>query len=103
MLMQPPDNYEARYFLHKPVLFFVTDGQDNGLADVSYEIFWSSGRVIDTVKGVTDNSGLAAVELLPGRNIVTLRHKGCKKQEYRMDVESGGGVDGFKLAMECRE
>jgi len=103
LLMQPPDNYEARHFLHKPVLFFVTDGQDHGLANAAYEIVWSSGRVIDTVKGVTDDSGRAAVELIPGRNFVTLRRKGCKKQEHRMDVESGGGVDGFKLAMECRE
>jgi hypothetical protein len=87
--------------LHKPVLILVTDGQENALAHVSYEIVWSSGKVIDNVKGVTESDGRAAVELIPGRNFATLRLRGCKKQEHRLDVEATGGVDGFKLAMEC--
>jgi len=99
----PPDHYEAQKFLHKPVLFLVTDGQENALGNVNYEIVWSSGRVIETLKGATDNAGRASVELIPGRHFVTLRRKGCKKQEHRMDVEAEGAVDGFKLAMECRE
>lgn len=102
MVMLPPDIYEAKRLLHKPVLILVTDGQENALTEVSYEIVWTSGRVLENLKGVTGSDGQAAVELIPGRNYVTLRRKGCKKQEHRMDVESGSGADGFKLAMECR-
>lgn len=102
LVMLPPDIYEAKRLLHKPVLILVTDGQENALTEVSYEIVWTSGRILENLKGVTGSDGQAAVELIPGRNYVTLRRKGCKNQEHRMDVESGSGADGFKLAMECR-
>jgi hypothetical protein len=101
LVFPPPEIYEPRGLLHKPVLILVTDGQENALAHVSYEIVWSSGKVIDNVKGVTESDGRAAVELIPGRAFATLRRKGCEKQEHRMDVEATGGVDGFKLAIEC--
>lgn len=101
LVLFPPETYESRGMLHKPVLILVTDGEENSVDHVSYEIVWSSGMVIDNVRGVTESDGRAAVELNPGRNFVTLRRKGCKKQEHRIDVEPAGDVDGFKLAIEC--
>jgi len=100
-VLYPPEIYEPRGILHKPVLILVTDGQENPLAKVRYETLWSSGKVLDTSKGETERDGTAALELIPGRNFVTLRRKGCTKQEHRIDVAPGGGVDGFKLALEC--
>ncbi len=101
LILYPPDVHEARRILHKPVLIFVTDGQENPVGNASYEIVWSTGKVIENVKGVTGSDGRAAVELIPGRNFATLRRKGCRKQDHRMDVEPGVGVDAFKLAIEC--
>ena len=101
LLMIPPETYEPKGLLHKPVLLLVTDGQEDALAGVSYEIVWTTGKVIESLKGVTESDGRAAFELIPGRSFVTLKRKGCKKQEHRVDVEAGGGVDGFKLAIEC--
>ena len=102
-VLYPPDIYEPRGILHEPVLLLVTDGQENPLDKVSYEIVWSSGRIIENVKGETDRDGTAALELIPGRNFVTLKRKGCSKQEHRMDVAAGVPVDGFKLAIQCNK
>ncbi len=101
LILYPPDAHEARHFLHKPVLIFVTDGQENPVGNTSYEIVFSTGRVIENLKGVTGSDGRAAVELIPGRNFATLRRKGCLRQDHRIDVEPGGVVDAFKLAIEC--
>jgi hypothetical protein len=101
LVLYPPDIYEPRGILHKPVLLRVTDGRENPLSKVSYEVVWSSGKVLDTSRGETADDGTAALELIPGRNFVTLKRKGCPKQEHRMDVAPGGSVDGFKLALEC--
>jgi hypothetical protein len=38
-------------------------------------------------------------ELLPGRNYLSLRRKGCPKQDERIDVAPGEGIDGFKLVL----
>jgi hypothetical protein len=100
-VLYPTDIYEPRGILHKPVIMLVTDGQENPQDRVSFEVVWSSGKVLDTSRGETDRDGTAALELIPGRNFVTLKRKGCPKQEHRMDVTPGGGVDGFKLAFEC--
>ena len=61
----------------------------------------SSGTVLDNVKGRTADDGIALFELLPGRNYLSLRRKGCPKQDERIDVEPGGGIDGFKLVLTC--
>lgn len=100
-VLYPPDIYESRGILHKPVLMLVTDGRETPLGNVSYEVVWSSGKVLDTSRGETESDGTVALELIPGRNFVTLKRKGCPKQEHRMDVAPGGGLDGFKLAFEC--
>jgi hypothetical protein len=101
MMLIPPDTYEAKALLHKPLLLLVTDGRENPLSDVTYEIVWTTGKVIERIKGATESDGRVALELLPGRNFVTLKRRGCKSADHRVDVETGTGVDGVKLAIDC--
>ena len=100
-LLTPPETYEPKQMLHKPVLLRVTDGGGAPLGNVSLEITWSSGTVLDSVKGRTSDDGTAAVELIPGHNYVTLKRKGCPKDDERLDVSEGAGIDGFKLVSDC--
>ena len=93
--------YEPQYLLHKPVLFRVTDNTGQPLDKASLEVIWSSGTVLDRVKGETWEDGTVALELLPGRNFATLKRRGCPKEDHRVDVGPGGGIDGFKLTLEC--
>ncbi len=102
LLMIPPDTYEPKKLLHKPLLLQVTDGRENALADATYELVWSTGKVIETIKGTTESDGRAALELIPGRNFVTLKHKGCQKTDHRVDLAEGPGVDAVKLAIDCK-
>ncbi len=100
-VLYPPETYEPRNILHKPVILLVTDNQGTPLDKVSYQIVWSSGRVVDSERGEVNSDGTATFELIPGRSYVTLRRRGCPKQEERMDVTPGGGVDGFRFVFEC--
>jgi hypothetical protein len=101
LLFLPEEIYEAKKILHKPVLLLVTDSAGRPLNKVTLEITWSSGTVLDNVKGETLDDGMAAVELMPGRNYVTLKRRGCPKEDQRIDVAEGGGVDDFRLRYEC--
>jgi carboxypeptidase family protein len=101
LVMLPTEIYDARKVLHKPVVFLVTDSGGRPLAKVGLEIAWSNGPVLDNVKGETGDDGIAALELIPGRNFVTLKRRGCPKQEERADVAGGEGIDGFKLVSDC--
>lgn len=94
--------YEAKDLLHKPVLVGVTDGNRRALENADLEIVYSTGIVVEKVRGKTAEDGLAALELIPGRNFVTVKRRGCRKHEQRLDVEAGAGVDAFHLEMECR-
>jgi hypothetical protein len=100
-VLLPQEIYEPQYLLHKPVLFRVTDTAGRPLDKASLEVVWSSGTVLDNVKGETPEDGIVALELIPGRNFVTLRRRGCTKQDHRVDVASGTGIEGFKLTLEC--
>ncbi len=95
--------YEPTQVLHKPVLFRLVDSAGRPLAGVTLEVTWSNGPVLDNVKGQTVEDGTVAPELIPGRNFVTLRRRGCPKEEQRVDVAEGGGIDGFKLIFECAQ
>ena len=103
LVMLPHEIYEPQYLLHKPVLFRVTDSTGRPLDKVSLEAVWSSGTVLDNVKGQVFDDGTVALELIPGRNFVTLKRRGCPKEDHRADVALGGGIDGFKLTSECAE
>lgn len=100
-VMFPQEIYEAKRLLHKPVLFRLTDTEGRPVGGVSLEITWSNGPVLDNVKGQTSDEGIVSLELIPGRNFAALRRRGCPKEEQRLDVAEGGGVDGFKLVFEC--
>ncbi len=101
-LVQPrPEIYEAKKMLHKPVIFHVVDPAGNPFDGVRLGLVWSTGTVLETLKGETGNDGIAALELLPGRSFVTLKHAGCKKQEERADVAPGPGLDAFRFVFNC--
>ena len=102
LLLLPPESYEPRQVLHKPVLLRVVNGAGQPAAGVTLESTWSSGTVLDNVKGETSEDGTLALNLVPGRNYVTLRKRGCPAQEQRLDVRPGTGIDDFKLRLDCK-
>ena len=102
-ILYPPEIYEAEKILHKPVLLLVTDPRGAPIGKLRYEIVWSTGTVIENIKGETGEDGLASAELIPGPNFLTLRKRGCPKQEQRLVVPQGSGIDGFKLQFECEK
>lgn len=97
----PQEIHRAERLLHKPVLFRVFDADGRPLRDVSMEDTWSSGTVLEKLKGRTSDDGTLALEMIPGRNYLTLKRRGCPKQEERVDVQPGSGLDGFKLVFDC--
>jgi hypothetical protein len=101
MVMIPPEIYEPQKVLHKPVLFCITDSAGRPLERVGVEATWSNGTVVDNVKGATGSDGAVALELISGRNFVTLKRRGCPKQDERADVAAGEGIDGFEFTLEC--
>ncbi len=101
LVMLPQEVYQAKDMLHKPVLFRLTDSAGTPLNQVTLEATWSNGPVLDNVKGQVSADGTLALELIPGRNYVTLRRRGCPKEEHRLDVTEGDGIDDFKLVLEC--
>lgn len=102
ILLLPPETYEPKQVLHKPVLLRVVSSSGPPRGDITLESTWSSGTVLDNVKGETSGDGTATLNLIPGRNYLTLRQRGCPKQEQRLDVRPGSGIDDFKLTLECK-
>jgi Carboxypeptidase regulatory-like domain len=100
-LILPREIYEARDLLHKPVLFRVVDSQERPMDNVRLETVWSNGRVLETVKEDVAADGTAAMQLLPGRHYMTLKRRGCGKQDQRIDVAEGEGIDGFIFHYDC--
>jgi len=101
MVLIPEEVYASQKILHKPVLFHIVDSAGRPADHVGLEITWSNGPVLDNVKGETGSDGAAALEIIPGRNFVTLKRRGCPKQEERADVAAGEGIDGFEFTLEC--
>ncbi|MBI1983938.1 MAG: carboxypeptidase regulatory-like domain-containing protein [Acidobacteria bacterium] len=100
-LLLPREIHRAREFLHKPVLLRVTDNEGRPLDKVRMDITWSSGTVLETIKADVAADGTIALQLLPGRHYVTLKRGGCRKEEHRVDVAEGEGIDGFVLHYDC--
>jgi len=101
LVIVPQEIWEPKKMFHKPVLFRVTDSAGGPLDRVGLEVFFSNGDVVENVKGETDTDGAVALELIPGRNFVTLKRHGCPKQDERVDVSVGGGVEGFEYTFSC--
>ena len=101
MVLIPAEIYQAQKMLHKPVLFHITDNAGRAAEQVGLEVTWSNGTMVENVKGETGSDGAVALEVIPGRNFVTLKRHGCPKQEERADVAIGEGIDGFEYTLEC--
>jgi len=102
LVMVPPEIYEPKQMLHKPVLVRVTDSAGRPQGKVTLDATWSSGTVLDDAKGETLEDGAATLELLPGRSYVTLKRRHCGQRDDRIDVAEGGGIDDFKLVLDCK-
>jgi len=102
LVMLPAAIYEPKHMLHKPVLIRILDPAGAPAAGAGLEVTWSSGTVLDNVKGQTSEDGTVALALIPGRNFLTIKRRHCPKQEERADVAEGNGIDGFKFTLECR-
>ncbi|MGO9272214.1 MAG: carboxypeptidase-like regulatory domain-containing protein [Terriglobia bacterium] len=102
LVMVPLEIYEPKQMLHKPVLVRVTDSAGRPQGKVTLDATWSSGTVLDDAKGETFEDGVATLELLPGRSYVTLKRKHCGQRDDRIDVAEGGGIDDFKLVLDCK-
>ena len=102
ILLLPSETYEPKQMLHKPVLLRVLSSAGAPRGSVTLESTWSSGTVLDNVKGETSGDGTVTLNLIPGRNYLALRQRGCPKQEQRLDVRPGSGIDDFKLTLECK-
>ena len=102
LVMVPPEIYEPKQMLHKPVLLRVTNSAGQPQDNVALDATWSSGTVLDDVKGETSEDGTVALELLPGRSYVTLKRKHCGTHDDRVDVAEGGGIDDFSLVFDCK-
>ncbi len=101
MVLLPVEVHHPDKLLHKPALFRVLDSRDQAVAGIFLDDTWSSGVVSDEVRGATNADGAAMLPLIPGRNFVTLSRKGCAKQDERVDVAPGTGIDGFKMTFDC--
>ncbi|MBZ5670232.1 MAG: carboxypeptidase-like regulatory domain-containing protein [Acidobacteriia bacterium] len=101
LVLYPPEIYEPQKVLHKPVLFKIVDTSGQPADKVTLDATWANGSVLDDVKAATADDGMAVMELIPGRNFVALKRRGCHEQQERADVAPGEGADSFKLVFDC--
>jgi hypothetical protein len=102
-VLSPVEIHHPKQLLHEPVVFQVTSPAGSPVAATSVEATWSSGDVMDSVKGKTDRQGQVVLDLIPGPNIITFKRKGCPEEVQRLVVEGKSVVDGFNLVEECRK
>ncbi|HXJ95683.1 MAG TPA: carboxypeptidase-like regulatory domain-containing protein [Terriglobia bacterium] len=93
--------YEPKQLWHKPVLLKVTSSAGAPLGGVAVETLYSNGPIAETVKGVTDSNGTLALDLIPGLDVVTLKHRKCPSYDQRIEVVEGDGIDGSILQYDC--
>ena len=101
IMMVPVEPNKPDRLLHKPVIFHIVDSKGHPLAKARIAILVSSENVVEDLKTQTGDDGFAAISVIPGTIYVTLRTRGCKKEERRADVAPGPGVDGFKFTYDC--
>ena len=102
LVILEPELYQAKQFWHKPVLLRVTNNAGDPIEGVEIGALNTNGEVAETVKGETDAAGTASLDLLPGRNYVTLKRRKCPSADSRVDVSEGDGIDGQSLQMDCK-
>jgi hypothetical protein len=101
LLLLPREIHEPRLLLHKPVLFRVLDNAGRPLDRVELEVTWSNGAAIENLKGAVAEDGMTSLQLIPGPNFVTLKRRGCAREDFRVNVAEGDGIDGFPLTLSC--
>jgi hypothetical protein len=95
------ESEDPKKFIRKPVLLRVVDSNQHPIVGVGVEAILTQGPLIDDLKAVTDVDGTAPMELIPGRNAISLKLHGCEEQVERADVAPGAGVDGYKYVYDC--
>jgi hypothetical protein len=103
LVFYPQEISDANRVVHKPTLFRVFDPGGQPLGGIDLDAVYSNGVVIDDVKATTAHDGTATMQLLPGRNSVSLRMHGCPERVERADVNPGVGVDDFKYVLDCKK
>ena len=101
LVLYPPEVTEPKKLVHKPVLVRVFEKGGHPAGGIDVDAVFSNGPVLDDVKATTGDDGFAVMELLPGRNSVSLKRHGCAEQVERADVAPGAGVDSFKFVFDC--
>ena len=101
LVLYPPEVYEAKKLVHKPALIRVFEPGGQPARGIAVDAVFSNGTVLDDVKVVTGEDGMAVMELLPGRSSISLKRHGCAEQSDRADIAPGGGVESFKFVFEC--
>ncbi len=101
LVFYPEEITDAKKLVHKPVLIRVVDPQGKPEGGIELDATFSNGDIVDDVKAASDPDGTAMMELLPGREAVSLKKHGCAEQVERADVVPGSGTDGFKFVFEC--
>jgi Carboxypeptidase regulatory-like domain len=101
IMLSPEDSDDAKQILHKPVLFRIKDDTGNPVGGAELAILWSNGPIMETLKTETNDGGLAEINLIPGSNYVTIRKRGCPKQDEMANVAAGPGMDGFVMTFHC--
>ncbi len=101
LVFYPQEINDQKQLEHKPVLFRVYDPKGQPESGIDLDATFSNGDIIDDVKGAIDSDGTAMLELLPGRNSVSMKKRGCVEQVDRADVSPGLGADSFKLVFDC--
>ena len=97
----PPEAFKSEQMLHKAVLFRVFDEGGRPFAQATVEVSFISETVLEKQKLKVTDDGTAATELIPGRNYVTLKRRGCAAQDIYVEVAPGDGIDAFKLVTDC--
>jgi hypothetical protein len=101
LVLYPPEIYDAKKLIHKPVLLRVFDAGHQPIGGIELEAIFSNGQVIEDVKAVSSDDGMAVMELLPGRSSFSLKRRGCAEQAEHADVAPGVGVDSFRFVFDC--
>jgi len=101
LVFYPQEIYEAKKLVHKPALLRVFDRGGQPVGGIGIDAVYSNGQVLEDLKAISSNDGTAAMELLPGRNSISLSRHGCAEQVERADVAPGVGVDSFKFVFDC--
>jgi Carboxypeptidase regulatory-like domain len=103
LMLLPASITEPKQIQHKPVLVKVADQYGRPASGVQLQSIFSNEAVVENMKGRTGSDGVAALELIPGSNFLTLKAPGCAEEERRMDVAAGGGVDAFQFGVNCQK